>query len=57
MWTILAPYIYTERESRGFRVYQIHFEYLASLMAEVDIEAELLEKYGGTFPPPGWKAD
>jgi hypothetical protein len=57
MWTILAPYIYTERESRGFRIYQIHFEYLASLMAKVDIEAELLEKYGGSMPPAGWKSD
>lgn len=56
MWTVLAPYIYAERESRGFRIYQIHFEHLAWLMARVDIEGEMLKKFAGRLmPPAGWK--
>jgi hypothetical protein len=57
MWKILAPYIYTERENRGFRIYQIHFEHLAWVMDRVDIEAEMLEKFRGQLmPPAGWRS-
>jgi hypothetical protein len=55
MWKILGPYIYCERESNGFSIYQIHFEHLAWLMDQVDIEAEMLEQFRGRLmPPPGW---
>jgi hypothetical protein len=57
MWKILAPYIYTERENNGFAIYQIHFEHLAWLMDQVDIEAEMLQQFRGRLmPPPGWNS-
>jgi hypothetical protein len=58
MWKILGPYIYCEREHNGFSVYQIHFEHLAWLMDQVDIEAEMLEQFRGQLmpPPAGWAA-
>jgi hypothetical protein len=57
MWKILAPYIYTEREKNGFAIYQIHFEHLAWLMDQVDIEAEMLQQFRGRLmPPPGWSS-
>jgi hypothetical protein len=52
MWEILGPYIYAERDNSGFRIYQFHFEHLAWLMSQVDIEAELLEKFDGQLMPP-----
>jgi hypothetical protein len=54
MWKILGPFIHTEREKTGFRIHQIHFEYLAAEMSKVDIEEELLRKLGQPMPPEGW---
>jgi hypothetical protein len=42
MWAKLGPFILEQRRRDGVRVYQMHFEHLASLMSEGDIEAELL---------------
>jgi hypothetical protein len=52
MWKILGPYVYAERQANGFSIYQIHFEHLAWLMDQVDIEAEMLEKFRGQLMPP-----